>query len=252
MKIGVTYAVYCTNATLVELACQTLESIRSEHELSFLGVLNAPLHNRPLLERFGPLIENEENNLSRAWNRGIDRLLNEGCEVVFVPNLDIIVAPYALDILAERRNEFILWTMAPWGDRDLSSAPRSDHWLPHPHFSAFMVDHHLFEKVGPFDENLKPAYNEDLDMHWRIRLAGFAAGQYEAARFYHHGSATITHDPDLRERNGVTHARNDEYFVQKWGYKPPTADDPFTAEMYRYPFNDPARVGMEKQVVPTW
>lgn len=259
MKIGVAYAAYVTNQQLLRYAVETLESITSaKHKLSFAGYLNHSLdaEGRAELERFGPLYENDENCLGRAWNRGIDRLLREGCRYVFVPNLDIICAPGALDALvagAKSRPKSILWTMSTWHDQaTITQAVTHDAWVPHPHFSAFMVDARLFREVGPFDERFKPAYDEDLDMHWRIRLAGHDASHYEGARFFHHGSMTIRHDPDLGRANNATHATNSAYFRMKWGYKPPTADDPFTEKMFRYPFNDPDKVGIEREVIPTW
>jgi len=268
VKIGVATAVYITNDQHYKMAVETLDSISSEkHEVLFVGVLNvATLKDEweaPFSSR-GELLPYEENNVSRAWNRGISHLLNRGCEYVFVPNLDIVLQPGALDRLVEHAghdpaNAAILWTMANWHYRwdinenpGIAHAPIIDNWVPYPHFSAFMVDHRLFEEVGPFDENFRPAYNEDIDMHWRIKLAGKEALQYEGARFYHYGSITIRSDPALNEANNATHAAGNLYFTQKWGFKPATADDPFTDGMYRFPFNDPARAGEERKFMSTW
>jgi hypothetical protein len=264
MKIGVGAAVYLANQRHFEHAEETLRSITSEHELEFCLWLNHPIKAewQVVLETFGHIHTNEENNVSRAWNRAIDHLLRDGCRYVFIPNLDIVVRQGALDALvaaAGLNAEPLLWTMANWhGLQDspelpgLEHAPLHDNWTPYPHFSAYMVDHRLFELVGPFDENFRPAYNEDLDMHWRIRLAGGTAVQYEGSRFYHHGSRTIVLDPALMQANAVSHAELNAYFVRKWGYKPPTADDPFTDGMFKYPFNDPAQAGLERQFITTW
>lgn len=265
MKIGVGAAAYVTTRAHVELARSTLESITSdEHELAFCFFLNAPVpaETQQLLESYGHVHANDENNVSRAWNRAIACLLDQGCDYVLVPNLDIVMKQGSLDALvrhAEANPTPLLWTMANWHylHRDgvnpgIDEAPLHDNAVPHPHFSCFMVDERLFEIVGPFDEAIKPAYNEDLDMHWRIRLAGCEAVQYEGARFYHHGSGTIRNDPELNERNHGTHSENNAYFVRKWGYKPPTADDPFTKDMFRYPFNDPTRQGFERGYRSTW
>lgn len=265
MKIGIGYAAWITKDSLLDFAVKTLESITSEeHELVFCGFRNSPMpqHYIEALDRFGHTHENNENNVSRAWNRSIHHLLAEGCRYVFVPNLDILLQPGALDELvaaAGRYPEPVLWTMANWHyleddgvNPGIRHAPKHDHTQPYPHFSAFMVDQRLFEEVGPFDEDLKPAYNEDIDMHWRIRLAGHDAVQYEGARFYHHGSRAIMEDQALAGRNNVTHAANNAYFVEKWGYKPPTADDAFTKDMFRHPYNDPSRDGLERRFMETW
>lgn len=265
MRVGVGYAAWITNDRLLNFAVQTLGSITStEHELVFCGWRNSPMppHYVEALDRFGHTHENNENNVSRAWNRAIHHLLAEGCRYVFVPNLDILLQPGALDALVDavgRNPDPLLWTMANWhylnddGDAPgIASAPRHDNFVPYPHFSAFMVDDRLFTEIGPFDENLKPAYNEDIDMHWRIRLAGKDAVQYEGARFYHFGSRAIGEDSALAGRNNITHAANNAYFREKWGYKPPTADDAFTKDMYRHPYNDPSQDGFERRFMETW
>jgi GT2 family glycosyltransferase len=258
MKIGVTYAVYITGDRLFDYAIESLKSIRSaKHELVFAGQLNAPISDeyRAALEEYGPLYDTGENCLARAWNMGINRLLREGCQYVFVPNLDIVVAPDAIDKLvtaARKERRAFLWTMSPWGERETIDQAYGQGVIPHPHFSAFMVNRKLFRVVGPFDEQFKAAYNEDLDMHWRIRLAGGEALQVLSAKFFHHGSVTIHHDPTLNQTNPATHGRNDDYFRRKWSYKPPTADDPFTDKMFRYPFDDPSKVGFEREVMNTW
>lgn len=246
MKIGVAYVAYITNEELMQLARETLASITSEqHKLVFEGWLNheiAPEYRKEL-ERYGKVYDNDENCLARGWNRGIESLLAKGCDYVFAPNLDIVLRPDSLDTLvagAESRPDFLLWTMAVRPDMEaLLEGPTEDVWQPYPHFSAFMVNERTVETVGQFDENFKPAYNEDLDYHWRIHLAGFEAAHYEAARFYHYGSATIKLDEKRREQNGESHTRNDFYFTQKWGRKPDTCCDEDYTGLYPYPYNNP-------------
>jgi hypothetical protein len=243
----------------------TLNSIgSSEHEIVQCWWLNSSMRAewQQIFDRRGHTHVNDRNNVSRAWNRSINHLLAEGCKYVFVPNLDIVVRSGSIDALvaaAERNPEPILWTMANWHALSeqadlpgLEQAPVPDNFVEHPHFSAYMVDARLFEKVGPFDEHFEPAYNEDLDMHWRIKRAGERAVQYEGARFYHYGSRTIGEDPSLFGANLITHSKNNEYFVEKWKKKPPTADDPFTDGMFMYPFDDPEKVGIEREAMSTW
>lgn len=263
MKIGIGGAAYFSTERHVQLAVETLRSIKSaEHDLEFAFFVNSPSSmGVPELAEFGDVYRNDRNNVSRAWNRSIDMLLGRGCQYVLVPNLDIVLKEDALDRLvgfARDFPEYVLWTMSNWhyltdGDAPgIHNAPAPDHWTPYPHFSCFMVDHRLFEIVGPFDEKFEPAYNEDLDMHWRIRQAGQSVAAYEGSRFYHYGSQTIMNDIVLREQNSITHNQNNAYFCTKWSYKPLSADDPFTEGMFKFPFNDPAQVGAEKLLTETW
>lgn len=245
MKIGIGYAAYINNDAHFEFAKETLDSVRStDHQLDFCGVVNLSSKQEytSYLESKGAVLHNPENNVSMGWNRAINHLLANGCQYVIVPNLDIVFKSDLVDNLvgfAQRDHQPLIWTALPWNDLpSLEQAIEHDFAPETPHFSCFMVDHRLFQIVGEFDEMFKPAYNEDLDMHWRIVLAGYKAVGYEGARFFHHGSRTIHSDERLLEQNHVTHDRNNRYFIRKWGAKPATAADPFlTDQMFRTPFN---------------
>lgn len=251
MKIGIGAAVYISNDEHLRYAKETIESVKSaEHEIEFCFVVNflGKREYREYLESVGTVLDNNENIVSRSWNRAISNLLDNGCQYVIVPNLDLVFKSTLVDNLvrfAEAHPEFIMVTALPWGELEsIEEAIENEGYPETPHFSCFMVDDRLFDLIGPFDENFKAAYNEDLDMHYRIKLAGYTAVGFEGARFFHQGggSRTIKSDPDLERRNHITHNANDQYFVAKWSYKPPTANDEFTKDMYKYPFNDPDHV----------
>jgi len=248
VKVGIGFAVYISNDEHFRFAKETIESIKSEdYELEFCFVVNylGKSEYRNYLESVGTVLDNNENIVSRSWNRAIDFLLRDGCTYVIVPNLDLVFKSNLVDnlvLFALTHPQYILVTALPWGEKEsIEQAVEGTESPETPHFSCFMVDERLFEKVGRFDENFKAAYNEDLDMHYRIKLAGEIAVGFEGARFFHQdgGSRTIQSDPDLLRRNHITHNANDLYFRAKWGYKPPTASDEFTKDMYKYPFDDP-------------
>lgn len=248
MRIGIGFPIYLSNELHLDFAVQTLNSIKSEkHDLVFAGAVNHVANEEWLLKlaqsRETTFLYNNENNVSMAWNRTVEHLLKLGCRYVLVPNLDLILKENCLDRLvdfAEAHPEHILWTASAWADlRGIQSAPEDEGVAEAPHFSCFMVDARLFEKVGYFDENFRPAYNEDLDMHYRIKLASETAVIYGGARFYHFGSRTIKCDPELEKLNVATHSRGDQYFISKWGLKPPGAGDPkLTEGMYKFPYSD--------------
>lgn len=249
MKIGIGAAVYISNDLHFQFAKETIESIQAEnHQLQFCFVVNylSKASYREYLESKGTVLDNNENIVSRSWNRAIDFLLYHGNDFVIVPNLDLIFKSTLVDNLvafAEKtHHQYILWTALPWGEKEsIEQAVEGEGSPETPHFSCFMVDKRLFNEVGRFDENFKAAYNEDLDMHYRIKRNGLVAVGFEGARFFHQGggSRTIQSDPELLARNHITHDANDKYFVAKWGYKPPTADDNFTKDMYKFPFDLP-------------
>lgn len=246
MKIGIGYPAYISNEDHFKYAKETLDSVKSEeHEIVFCGVENfiSKPEYRQYLQSKGTVLQNPDNCVSMAWNRAIEFLLKQGCDYVIVPNLDIVFRSTLVDNLvrfAEQSDpDIILWTALPWNDLPtLEEADETPEAPETPHFSCFMVNSDLFLEVGPFDETFAPAYNEDLDMHWRIVLAGKKAVGFEGARFFHYGSRTIKSDPELEKANHITHDANNKYFIRKWGDKPATAADPFlTEKMFRTPFN---------------
>lgn len=245
MKIGIGFAAYISNDKHLDFAMQTLRSIVSkEHELVFMCHVNyaAKMFYITSLEDRGVMVRrNDENIVSLAWNRGIEGLLEMGCRYVLTTGLDLVFKSNCVDNLvrvAEENPEHLMWTGVHWHDRDtIEEAPEEDFLRPNPDFSCFMVDHRLFEDIGKFDERLKPAYDEDLDMHYRIHIAGRTAVCSGRARFYHYLSQTILNDPELHAKNRRTHGANDAYFVRKWGDKPLVIDEEHTKKMYKVAFD---------------
>jgi GT2 family glycosyltransferase len=107
---------------------------------------------------------------------------------------------------------------------------------PHPNFSAFMVDKLTWEFCGEFDELFAPAYFEDNDFHYRMKLANAEAIVYPPALFYHYGSKTQN---EANENGrplvpGPMFENNRAAFVRKWGGVP-------GHETYTHPCNDETR-----------
>ncbi|MFL6227743.1 MAG: glycosyltransferase family 2 protein [Pyrinomonadaceae bacterium] len=106
-------------------------------------------------------------------------------------------------------------------------------------YSIFALRRRGVETVGYFDENFYPAYLEDCDYAYRLKLLGARASNVPGINAVHGeapywGSSTILSDPTYRERNGVTHGNNFTYYRAKWG-------GINGEEIYPYPFNDPSR-----------
>jgi glycosyltransferase involved in cell wall biosynthesis len=102
--------------------------------------------------------------------------------------------------------------------------------------SSFAITRHTLSAVGYFDENIHPAYDEDLDFARRSDLlelprveTGFTGT--------HVGSATIHSDPSLRAQNGTTHMANDAYYTRKWGGQKQGG------ETFTTPFNKGGHIG---------
>jgi GT2 family glycosyltransferase len=97
-------------------------------------------------------------------------------------------------------------------------------------FSCFMVRAALFEKIGYFDERFYPAYFEDGDFLYRMKLAGIVAAPARGG-YEHVGSATIK---KLKGKELEDHHANfielRNYYVEKWGGLP-------GAERFAEPFD---------------
>jgi len=189
---------------------------------------------------------NEENwGCQKTWNYGIKYGFENGFDYVFVINNDVLLHPQCIDRLVERferkendvvvvtaldvRGECIVPTdIFKKDDKEKEKVPESGN----PNFSAFMVNKKFLEKVGEFDEGFFPAYHEDNDVHYRIKLLGLKAICYPPAMFYHFGSRTQN---DIRYPGGLVPAdqflKGRSYYISKWGGLP-------DCETFKFPFND--------------
>lgn len=88
-----------------------------------------------------------------------------------------------------------------------------------PDYSCFAITRKYLDVVGWFDEMFDPAFFEDNDSHYRIRLAGYEAAQW--APYFHHRGSTIKHDSERREFIiGKAFENCRKYYAQKWGGDP--------------------------------
>lgn len=99
------------------------------------------------------------------------------------------------------------------------------------HFSLFYLRNSAYLKVGPFDEKFWPAYHEDCDYGYRMKLLGMKSMRVNEARYTHVGSATYKSYDEERRAIHDRHMRQGQmYYVAKWGALP-------GREFYTTPFN---------------
>jgi GT2 family glycosyltransferase len=181
--------------------------------------------------------------VARVWNDGIRDAFRNGYDAVLVLNNDTLLHRECVDRLACRmsvcREDIGMVTAVnvngecsgPAGMFELDAQAREKIPEPeNPDFSAFLINRACWEKVGPFDEGFAPAYFEDNDYHYRMRLAGLRAIAHPPAIFYHFGSRTqyqATGEPIVRP---ARFEENRAYYVRKWGGLP-------GAESFRSAFN---------------
>ena len=114
-------------------------------------------------------------------------------------------------------------------------------------YSAMIFGTDLLYEVGYLDENFFPAYYEDNDHRYRMKMAG-KEWEYFPLEYEHKVSSTLKRSPDFQRKNQETFRRNAVYYFKKWGGMPGQEqfETPFDMELpLDYWLYDPAR--SEKQ-----
>lgn len=184
---------------------------------------------------------------AQSWNHGIKDAFERGFKYVLVINNDVLLHPQAIISLIRRfeqerdndNSDIMMVTMhdirsecvnpTDLFDKDRNEkkdCPESEG----PHFSAFMINKRCWDMIGEFDENFRPAYFEDNDYHYRIKLQNVKAIVLPTAMFYHYGSKTIA-EAGVPTSTNQTFERNREYYRTKWGGIP-------GEEKFKTPFNE--------------
>lgn len=84
-------------------------------------------------------------------------------------------------------------------------------------YSCFVINTIALHKIGLFDENFYPAYYEDCDYDYRVRLAGYNPPQIDFP-VNHIGSYSIsTLEPEPKNEFWQMFTRNQNFYIQKWG-----------------------------------
>lgn len=175
------------------------------------------------------IIDNYNDNLgvAKAWNIGIERCMD--LDVVIVANDDVKFYPGTMQKLVDYVQETDLVSVVATDTEQ--TGLHTDHF---PDFCCYAIKPKDFvEKFGTFDENFKPAYFEDNDMSYRIKVGGGTQGLVLEARVDHIGSVTQFKGNLTKDDRVVSHEQfraNRDYYIAKWGGPP-------KEEKYVQPFN---------------
>lgn len=232
-KIGVVCTLYIDNDTTYNQAIHTLDTLKTVHDLVlYARITRLEDKYKKILKRFDYVDKNKENLLARSWNKGIRKAIKGGCDYVIVPNLDIELGVETIDSLVEYANgdDSVIWS--GWCTNNTGRFPEDnfivDSHIVYDNFAFFMVNDRLFKEVGEFDEMFVPAYGEDVDMQYRLELAGKKHACVYMARFVHFGQTSYRNCKDLNEQE--TRFQIESYFRKKWGGAP-------RQQVYLTPFN---------------
>ena len=201
---------------------------------------------------------NEERwGFQRSVNFGVKDAVDRGFSVVLVCNNDIVLHPEAIWRLIEAfektlkigdqqlfpglvscmdiRGEMTERGLAPIAIDQIAAIDKES-VAPslNPNFSAFAVSRECWEQVGEFDELFHPAYFEDNDYHYRMKLANVDAIVYPPAMFYHYGSRTQNEALPAPIVSGGDFKNNRAAYARKWGGVP-------GEEKFEHPYDVPER-----------
>jgi GT2 family glycosyltransferase len=233
-RVGVVVVPYFTSDLHVALAIESTSTLKSTHELHTIAIVNKIRGIPPELDwlkQFSVVEYNDRNNLSRAFNKGIRRALADGCRYVIVMNLDVTLHERTVDALVEYARahpEPIVWSARLCEtSEEMEKSLSSTKPLPDMHWSFFMVDARLLNEVGEFDEQFDPAYYEDIDMAYRIKLQGLKCEVVPDAPFAHYHMGTFKgeaagglSEADLGKKIETIVSNNLTRYITKWGGQP--------------------------------
>jgi len=98
--------------------------------------------------------------------------------------------------------------------------------LPTPDWCAFIISKKIYENIGNFDEQFTPAYYEDKDYEYRMKLAGISIIRTpELNPFVYNSSKTLEKNPLILEES----KKNKQRYINKWGGEP-------NQEKYKTPY----------------
>lgn len=173
--------------------------------------------------------------LARSWNDGIGESLADTNDITLVINDDI-------EFINDGFNFFIQFIDSSKPDVGLvflrgiegeNSSFAGE--VRNQDFGCFAIGQQAIKQIGFFDENLVPAYYEDLDYSFRARKSGVKRVLDERILVRHDRSNTIRQNSAYRIKIQECVSLNMNYIIRKWGVDTWDAD-----KAYDHPFNHDA------------
>lgn len=160
-------------------------------------------------------------SLAATWNRALRCVWEAGGEVALVVNNDIRLRSDTVEALVTEleAEDALLVSGVAVGPEDFDPVGASSISKGGPSFSCFLIAKACADRF-PFDENMIPAYCEDIDLHRRILLAGEGDRIFSINLPYLHYGSTVLKglSPEKRaalERRIGQGSRT--YYQKKWG-----------------------------------
>lgn len=241
------YTIHCMESIAAQVCEVETHVVIVDQASSDMTVVKAEdFGNRKMPGRVHVLHNDVNRGCAGGWNQGVQYAIEQGATHIFIANNDILLGPGALQALYNRMQtkedrltpclvscvDVIRELKVPQMVLDPNNEvnKKADTEALHPNFSGFMITPDTIKQIGWFDEGFFPAYFEDNDYHYRIKLAGAYAIANTTAVFIHYGSRTQNQSSSAPMVPGELFRKNADYFAQKWGGPP-------TRETFTKPFN---------------
>lgn len=156
------------------------------------------------------IFETKEENLSVAgsWNRLCQQIFSES-DYALILNDDIYLGrkQFEIELLLHQQTSDLFLSTCEW--------------------SVFIIPKKTFIKIGSFDESFTPAYYEDNDYMYRLKLAGMRAMTIPFLNpVVYKNSQTLVKDPTI----STYVKKNKSRYIAKWGGEP-------KMEVFKKPYN---------------
>lgn len=219
-----------------DLLQETLKKYETDFPNTFIMVVDNGNQVEEIQQKNVLLIRNSENfGVSKSWNQMLTEAflanekykgINTSSSIIFFDrDIKDYVWPTFENVLVLNDDIYLGKTEEQIinfiDNNEFSLATTTLTWC------AFIISKKTFLEVGPFDEAIFPAYFEDNDYAYRLKLAGITHSCYEFLNpetFINSGS--IAKDPSLN----LNFEKNRKYFISKWGGEP-------GKETFLQPFN---------------
>lgn len=154
--------------------------------------------------------------IAEEQNIGVAASWNKLCKVIFLKHSNALILN---DDIYLGKSEQDLSLLIQGMDVPFYTTPLD--WC------AFILPKTTFEKVGDFDEGFFPAYFEDNDYAYRMKLMGMGITKIPyLIPSVHRVSQTMEYDDSVR----VRFHKNKKRYIEKWGGEP-------MQEKYKTPFD---------------
>jgi len=199
------------------------------------------------------IVYNETNiGCASAWNQGIElAILEHEIDYAVILNNDVLLHKDCVDNMIKVINKYGIPFVSGFDVAKECEYPKQilEQRLPDkkfivdaPQFSCYALSIKLLdilkereqgveEYPGRFDQKFYPAYFEDNDFHYRLKLKHERGVATSDALYYHYGSRTIKENVDVGEISDSYYIQNKQRYIEKWGGEP-------GKEKFKIPFNN--------------